>query len=118
MPACSSAADSWRDDSCPGSAASGNHSSTRSSCVTTRVGLRRACCAKALRHYGDDASRKALLACLTDKDFTVRYQAHASLVALTGRDAGWEPEDWAKAAPVTQPTRPWWDWMGATDDKP
>jgi len=75
-------------------------------------------CVRALRHYRAPEVVRALVACLSDPAFSVRHEAHAVLVALTGEDPGYEPEDWA---PLTQvelkppaPTwrRPWWDWFG------
>jgi hypothetical protein len=60
--------------------------------------------------------------CLSDKAFSVRYQAHASLVEIVGKDLGYDPQDWAdvasaqglapKAAPPDK--APWWDWMRVT----
>ncbi len=83
----------------------------------------RAACARALRNYPEEPVRRTLAACLRDKAFAVRYQAHASLVRITGRDMGYEPENWSGVAgakapttrPAYAPKRPWWDWAGITD---
>jgi hypothetical protein len=80
----------------------------------------RACCAKALRHYDGKEAKQTLIQCLSDEAFAVRYQAHGSLVQMTHRDLGYEPEDWIETAggkaAASQPSetlkRPWWDWMG------
>lgn len=82
----------------------------------------RAAAATALRQYRTDSVYKTLLRCLDDDDFTVRNAAHESLVAMTGRDFGYVPENWAgdpdRLGEETLPQqtvryrkRPWWDWM-------
>lgn len=67
----------------------------------------RAACVKALRHYKQQDVLSVLARCLGDGQFAVRRQAHASLVALTGTDAGYEPRDWTATirAATTQPAR-------------
>jgi len=82
----------------------------------------RALCCRALRHYRRDDVLATLARCLADKTFTVRWQAHASLVELTGRDLGFEAESWAdvRADAASRPapaSRPWWDLMGVTGKK-
>lgn len=84
----------------------------------------RAGCARALRHYPQRRVAETLARCLTDSAFKVRYCAHRSLVSLTGRDPGYELEDWQ---PVIRdenldlrppaPERPWWDWLNVTGDR-
>ena len=81
----------------------------------------RATCARALRHYGTAPVVRTLTDCLLDDDFTVRYRAHASLVTITGRDFGYDPEGWSNAPPSDRPTaeakRRWWDWFGVSRRK-
>jgi HEAT repeat protein len=81
----------------------------------------RANCARALRHYRRNDAVQTLVQCLSDKAFAVRYQAHASLAAIAGKDLGYEPQDWAGLAleglpPATPAKEPgsWWDrlWRG------
>jgi len=77
---------------------------------------------RALRHHRDIAVVRTLVDCLSDKAFSVRYQAHESLVEIVGKDLGYDPRDWAdladavalapKAAPPDE--APWWDWMRVT----
>jgi hypothetical protein len=77
---------------------------------------------RALRHHRNMAVVRTLVDCLSDKAFSVRYQAHASLVEIVGKDLGYDGQDWAdvagaralapKAAPPSE--TPWWDWMGVT----
>lgn len=84
----------------------------------------RANCAKALRHYRRDDVAQTLVACLSDKAFSVRHEAHASLVELTGRDLGYEPQDWAnvtlQAPSPDKPQKPdsWWDRLWRRRKKP
>lgn len=86
----------------------------------------RAACAKALGYYRDNKEvLQTLIACLDDYQFGVRYSAHASLVALTGRDLGYDVSRWtdmmAGRLPPPQPergSRPWWDWFGITKPEP
>lgn len=54
----------------------------------------RALCLRALQHYPCENTRQTLLRCLGDAQFTIRYPAHQSLVALTGQDYGYNPEAW------------------------
>ena len=49
---------------------------------------------RALRHYRGERVKAALVECLASDDFSVRYQAHESLVAVTGRDHGYAPNKW------------------------
>ncbi len=81
----------------------------------------RASSARALRHYPTPDVARTLVMVLGEDSYTVRHEAHESLVAITGQDLGYAPGDWA---PVTgerfTPARrerksPWWDWMGMTD---
>jgi hypothetical protein len=81
-------------------------------------------CARALRHYPRQDAARTLVMCLSDRSFTVRHEARASLVALTGEDHGYAAEKWAAAVdegiPPTPPDRrkrPWWDWFGVTDGR-
>ena len=77
---------------------------------------------RALRHHRDMAVVRTLVDCLSDKAFSVRYQAHGSLVEIVAKDLGYDPRDWAdlagaaslapKAAPPDE--APWWDWMRVT----
>jgi len=77
----------------------------------------RASSARALRHYRKPRVAVTLRRCLLDDRFTVRYQAHASLVALTGQDLGYEPDNWPdrafkpEARSAKGPRRRWWDWF-------
>ena len=92
----------------------------------TRLALRdasvdvRASSAKAMRHYNQPEVLQALVRCLDDPSFTVRYQAHGSLVLLTGRDCGYDSTDWTQSLAGKLPARvpgwvrPWWDWAGVT----
>lgn len=66
----------------------------------------RATCSHALRHYKRAEVVGTLGRCLRDREFTVRFQAHNSLVELAGEDLGYESEPWlglaakmAQAAP-------------------
>jgi hypothetical protein len=87
----------------------------------------RAAAATALKHYRQDAVYRTLLRALDDPDFTVRSAAHESLVAMTGRDFGYDPMKWAddpsNVGDETLPEpavryrkRPWWDWMKVTSE--
>jgi hypothetical protein len=77
---------------------------------------------RALRHHRDMAVVRTLVECLSDKAFSVRYQAHESLVEVVGKDLGYDGQEWAdvagaralapKAAPADE--LPWWDWMRIT----
>lgn len=77
--------------------------------------------ARALRLYRDPGVVRALVYCLTDEAFDVRYAAHESLVRITGKDLGFEPGDWTPltgaeyAVPPFRWQRPWWDWFGVKD---
>ncbi len=77
-------------------------------------------CVKALGNYRRPEAAKALLRCMSDSAFIVRYEAHKRLVDMTGRDLGKDPQDWASVdfehmAPP--PGKPWWDWMGVSKNK-
>ncbi|MGB2819655.1 MAG: HEAT repeat domain-containing protein [Phycisphaerae bacterium] len=87
----------------------------------------RANCAKALRHYRRNDVVRTLAECMSDKAFSVRYQAHGSLVAVAGRDLGYDPQDWAGVAleglPPKEPEKEpdsWWDrlWRGLKKPAP
>jgi len=71
----------------------------------------RASAARALRHYPTPEVVAMLKRCLRDRDFSVRYQARASLAAIMGRDFGYEPGRWPEdpAAVPPAPKRSWWD---------
>jgi len=76
----------------------------------------RAACARALRHHRAPRVAVTLRRCLLDDCFTVRYQAHASLVAIGGQDLGYEPENWPDSAferadGPAKGARRWWDWF-------
>lgn len=84
------------------------------------VDVRRSC-ARALRHYRTPRVLHTLSRALDDPSFTVRYEAHRSLVEMTGRDLGYDSYAWAAeegadllAEPPAEPRKPWWDWMGVT----
>ncbi len=85
----------------------------------------RTAAAAALGSFRDPDSLRVLVDCLGDPAFSVRHEAHASLVERTGRDLGYESYEWTPLltgdlppAPEPEPERPWWDWMGVTDDEP
>ena len=86
----------------------------------------RANSAKALRHYRRDDVVRTLVECLSDKAFSVRYRAHASLVELTGQDLGYDAQNWAgvaaKGLPAARPPEPkagnWWDRLWRKYRKP
>ncbi len=66
----------------------------------------RAACAKALRHYPQKSIMESLCRCLLDRDFSVRFQAHASLVEVTGKDRGYDSDDWFAAVQEPQVIKP------------
>lgn len=72
----------------------------------------------ALRHYRSKAVLDTLLRCLGEQPFGISYQAHQSLVTLTGQDAGYDADKWTalltKPPPPAATTRPWWDWMNVS----
>ncbi|MHC4295040.1 MAG: HEAT repeat domain-containing protein [Planctomycetota bacterium] len=75
----------------------------------------RSVCALALRHYPHAPVIRTLKQGLLDDSFAVRYQAHASLVKIFGRDLGYDPRDWAEdtsrlAKAPEKPKRRWWGW--------
>ncbi|MFP4053315.1 MAG: HEAT repeat domain-containing protein [Phycisphaerae bacterium] len=87
----------------------------------------RSTAAEALRHYRDPDAVATLVKCLADPEFAVRYQAHESLVYITGVDRGYETWDWPaesqghlpKVAPRSE--RAWWDpwdWWGTKEESP
>jgi hypothetical protein len=83
----------------------------------------RTSCARALRHYWREDVVRTLVVCLSDKAFGVRHEAHASLVAVTGMDRGYEPENWADLALKALPPKPpqkasWWDRLWRRGGKP
>ncbi len=80
----------------------------------------RIACARALRRYPRQDVLISLRDCLADSDFSVRYEAHQSLVILTGTDRGYDPADWrgiTTLAPRRESARerPWWDWAGVSN---
>jgi len=75
----------------------------------------RVSCIETLRYLRKREVLETLLRCFVDPNFTVRHQAHESLVYLAGCDLGLEVEDWEpileKGIPATRPakpSRPWW----------
>lgn len=81
-------------------------------------------CVKALRHYRNNEAFRTLLQCLDDESFAIRYQAHESLVQMTGTDKGYSPDDWGGIADAVLPKekpqpakKPWWDWAGVTEQE-
>jgi len=54
----------------------------------------RAACATALRHYNQPDVIASLARALNDGNFTVRHNAHKTLVEITGKDIGHEPKPW------------------------
>ena len=83
----------------------------------------RANCARALRHYRRQDALQTLIECLADKAFGVRYQAHQSLVALTGQDRGFDQEKWVGVTLPTAEAAPeeagnWWDRLWRIGRKP
>lgn len=67
---------------------------------------------RALRHYRDVKVLETLVRCLADSVFGVAYEAHNSLVEITGQDAGFDVDNWVKIIsqplPERRPERPWW----------
>ena len=77
----------------------------------------RTAAAKALRHFRKPGSVQALVDCLDAAEMGLRYQAHLSLVELTGQDHGYDAAAWRpllkgdlEFAPAPEPKRRWWDW--------
>ena len=67
----------------------------------------RACSAKALRHYKNRDIASTLARCMSDREFTVRHQAHAALVEISKQDKGFDAQAWediVREMPETQPT--------------
>ena len=94
----------------------------RQALIDTSVDVR-AECLKTLQHYRDTETAATMVRCLGEPSFTVRHQAHESLVHLFGEDRGYEPADWSALLdealpppPPRQGKRPWWDWAGVTED--
>ncbi|MFW6061472.1 MAG: HEAT repeat domain-containing protein [Planctomycetota bacterium] len=81
----------------------------------------RAASAQALRHYYRHEVIETLVQCLHDDEFTVRYEARQALMHLTGREAGYQPEQWSDLLDGPLPPRQtpterdrWWnplDWV-------
>ncbi len=78
-----------------------------------------------LRHFRGPDAAATLVDWLADPEFAVRYQAHESLVYLTGVDRGYETWDWPaesqghlpQVAPRSESA--WWDpwdWWGTRDE--
>jgi len=78
----------------------------------------RAASARALRLYRRGDVVSTLRRCLIDGEFSVRYEAHASLVAIAYHDLGYDPKAWAqverKLPEQVSSSRPWWDWFRVT----
>ncbi len=72
----------------------------------------RAACAKALRNYRTKPVAQTLRQCLEDEEFAVQYQAHESLVEMTGKDFGYDimewPSDLLVAGTEPEAKKPWW----------
>jgi HEAT repeat protein len=73
----------------------------------------RANAARALRHYPTREVTIALVQCLGDSQFTVRYRAHQSLVEIHRQDRGMDKAAWlplTQEQPATRPAagRSWW----------
>jgi hypothetical protein len=72
--------------------------------------------AKALRHHRRPEVLEALLGCLADREFAVRFRAAESLRELTGQDGGTDEREWREIlagrddpfAPPPPPEQPWW----------
>ncbi len=85
--------------------------------------VRRAC-ARTLGHYRSRRVVQTLVKCLDDANLTVRFNAHASLVKLTGIDMGMDSRAWEIQAEQPLPpasgakARPWWDFLGRRRPKP
>lgn len=84
----------------------------------------RSACARTLRHYRSRRVVQTLVKCLDDANLAVRFNAHASLVKLTGVDMGLDSRAWEIQADQPLPpasgakARPWWDLLGRTRAKP
>ncbi|HUT57666.1 MAG TPA: HEAT repeat domain-containing protein [Phycisphaerae bacterium] len=79
----------------------------------------RIACVQALGHYHRPRVIASLVRCLDDETFDVRYQAHRMLVEMTGKDMGYDIEEWrpileSELPPRARWRRPWWDWFGVT----
>jgi hypothetical protein len=77
----------------------------------------RTAAAKGLRHFRKRDSVRALVNCLDDAEMGLRYQAHLSLVELTGQDHGYAAAAWRpllegdiEFTPLPKPRRSLWDW--------
>ncbi len=73
--------------------------------------------AKALGHFRERDAVQALVDCLDAAEMGLRYQAHLSLVELTGQDHGYDAAKWrpllkgeVEFAPLPKPRRSFWDW--------
>jgi hypothetical protein len=79
----------------------------------------RMACLRALRHYPRAGVVATARRGLHDRYYGIRHTAHGTLVAVTGRDLGPEPEAWAQLDPrelfpPPAAERPWWDLLGLT----
>lgn len=61
---------------------------------------------QALRHYRRQDVAYTLLGCLNDRDFSIRFKAHGSLVQVTGQDLGYRPGDWRDLLDTLPPSPP------------
>jgi HEAT repeat protein len=79
---------------------------------------------EALAQYQREDVVELLITLLDDPQFGVRYTARQTLVGLTGEDCGYDTACWRQTladkqdlfAPAPDADRPWWDWLGVTDD--
>lgn len=77
-------------------------------------------CVRALAFYRQRPVLDALLVCLGDEEFGIRFTARRVLNAITGVDAAYDVNDWtkmlsAKSDPFVHPAaarRPWWQLWG------
>jgi HEAT repeat protein len=73
-------------------------------------------CIRALRYYPQRPALDALLVCLGDEEFGIRFSARQSLAVMTGQDALYDVNQWTKTLgdrsdPFVHPAaarRSWW----------
>ena len=89
----------------------------------------RAACAWALRRYRRPEVVNTLIACLADREFSVRDRAHGALVEMLGRDEGYAAHAWhgaieggitwgPPAARPEEPRRWWWPFGKRSPEAP